>query len=261
MSTILSEILEYKKHEVDSAKERRPVGQLIDQIKAIPKPRPFVRALSNASRGMGLIAEVKKASPSAGVIRPDFDFLQIAREYESAGANCLSVLTDEHFFQGHLSFLSQIKQVCSLPLLRKDFTIESYQVYEARAAGADAVLLIVAALDRSLLFDLYDLSRSLEMDVLVEVHTEAEMEMASMLPANLIGINSRNLKTFVTDLGVVERLAALAPSESFLVAESGIKTAVDVSQVKDAGVNAILVGESLMRASNISTAIADLFSG
>jgi len=260
MSIFLSQILDHKQLEVARARALTPLDALIDRLNGLPKPRPFLAALKSAAPGVALVAEVKKASPSAGVIRPDFDFIKIAKEYESAGANCLSVLTDERFFQGHLSYLSQIKDSVSLPLLRKDFIVDEYQVYEARSAGADAILLIVAALDTKTLARLFELGKSLNMDVLVETHTEAEMNVASSLGADLIGINSRDLKSFVTDLSIVESLASLAPKSALLVGESGIKTASDVKRLRSAGVHAILVGETLMRANSITAAIDQLLS-
>ncbi len=207
---------------------------------------------------VGLIAEVKKASPSAGVICADFDPVRIAKSYEAAGADCLSVLTDEHFFQGHLEYLTAIRSEVQLPLLRKDFTIDPYQIYEARAAGADAILLIVAALTPSQIEDFAGLARDLGMAALVEVHTGEEMRVALATEATLIGINSRDLKTFVTDLAAVERLAAMVPPSTTLVGESGIKRAADVLRLKNAGVHAILVGETLMRSPDIAAAVLEL---
>ncbi len=254
----LKQILESKRDEVAQARLCHPLQALISRCADAPPTRGFVAALQVADGRVGLIAEVKKASPSAGVIRADFHPVAIAKEYEAAGADCLSVLTDEKYFQGNLAFLKSIKDAVGLPLLRKDFIIDPYQIYEARDAGADAVLLIVAALEKQHLFDLYALARSIGMDVLVETHTAGEMAIAASIKADLIGINSRDLKSFVTDLAVIEHVAAVAPKSALLVGESGIKTRSDVVRLQKAGVNAILVGESLMRSSSISSSINQL---
>ena len=197
---------------------------------------------------LALIAEVKKASPSAGVISPDFDAVATAEAYEAAGAHCISVLTDEQFFQGSLGYLAQIRRATRLPLLRKDFTIHEVQIWEASVAGADAILLIVAALDQPQLELLYKEALACQLDVLVEVHTHEEMERAIDLGATLIGINNRNLHTFEVDLTATEQLSEEAPKDILLVSESGLKTRKDTQRVFDCGCNAILVGESLMRA-------------
>ncbi len=197
---------------------------------------------------LGLIAEVKKASPSAGVISADFDAVAIAEAYEAAGAHCISVLTDEQFFQGNLGYLAQIRRTVKLPLLRKDFTIHEAQIWEASVAGADAVLLIVAALDQPQLEKLYREAIACQLDVLVEVHTLEEMERAIDLGATLIGINNRNLHTFEVDVAATEQISEEAPKDILLVSESGLKTRKDTQRVFDCGCNAILVGESLMRA-------------
>jgi indole-3-glycerol phosphate synthase len=210
--------------------------------------RGFAAALEPGPDALGLIAEVKKASPSAGVIAPDFDAVAIARAYETAGAHCVSVLTDEQFFQGHLSYLTQIREATSLPCLRKDFIIHEAQIFEASVAGADCILLIVAALDQSALEHLYQTAETFQMDVLVEVHTAEELDRALDLGARLIGINNRNLHTFEVDLATTEVLAEEVPDGVLLVSESGIKTRADSQRVFDAGCDAILVGESLMRA-------------
>ena len=197
---------------------------------------------------LALIAEVKKASPSAGVISPDFDAVATAEAYAAAGAHCISVLTDEQFFQGSLGYLAQIRRATRLPLLRKDFTIHEVQIWEASVAGADAILLIVAALDQPKLEHLYKEALACQLDVLVEVHTHEEMERAIDLGATLIGINNRNLHTFEVDLTATEQLSEEAPKDILLVSESGHKTRKDTQRVFDCGCNAILVGESLMRA-------------
>jgi indole-3-glycerol phosphate synthase len=254
----LSEILAHKEFEVELAIRRRSLKSILSEIECAPKVRPFDEALRNPHRQIGLIAEVKKASPSAGIIRQDFNHLQIARDYASAGADCLSILTDENYFQGSLNYLLEIKQTVAVPLLRKDFIINPYQIYESRAAGADAILLIVAALDRVSLADFYQLGCDLGMNVLIETHSREEMQIAAELPATLVGINSRNLKTFVTDLAIFEQVAPLAPKEALLVAESAIKSADDVQRAVIAGASAILVGETLMRTSNIAKTVETL---
>jgi indole-3-glycerol phosphate synthase len=202
--------------------------------------------------------EAKKASPSAGIIAADFNPLSQAREYARGGAHALSVLTDEKYFHGHLSYLRQIREQVELPLLRKDFIVHELQVYESVVAGADAILLIVAALDDKKLRVLYDLAKTCQLDVLVEVHDLPEMERALELGAEIIGINNRNLKTFTVDLATTEELAEEIPSEAVAISESGIKTAEDVRRVRACGINAVLVGETLMRAKNVPEAIKEL---
>jgi indole-3-glycerol phosphate synthase len=224
--------------------------------------RDFAGALRNPRRGtVGLIAEVKKASPSAGVICADFDPVRIAREYEAAGADCLSVLTDEKFFQGSLAYLRAIRQAVALPLLRKDFIIDERQIAESIENGADAILLIVRILDDARLRRFHEIGREAGIAVLVETHDEAEMDRARAIGADLIGVNNRNLDTFTVDLGVTGRLAAKAPAGAILVAESGIHTRADVQRVERDGAKAILVGESLMRNSGgISAKVAELLN-
>lgn len=222
--------------------------------------RDFLAALQKPKRGpVALIAEVKKASPSAGVIRPDFDPVAIARQYEAAGASCLSVLTDEKFFQGSLAYLRQIRQAVGLPLLRKDFIIDGRQIAEAIEWGADAILLIVAILDDIRLRRFHEIATAAGLAVLVEVHDEAEMDRALAIGAQLIGVNNRNLKTFKVDLATTEQLAArLKDSDALLVAESGIHTHADVKRLAACGARAILVGESLMREGNIGSKVGEL---
>ncbi len=216
-------------------------------------PRGFRAALA-AREAVSLVAEVKKASPSAGVIRTDFDPVALARAYERAGAACVSVLTDRQFFQGDPAFLGRIHEAVALPLLRKDFILDPVQVTEARALGADACLLIVAALEPDALRALMDAVHGLGMDPLVEVHSEAEMSVALNAGADLIGINNRDLRTFEVSLETTERLAPLAPKSAILVAESGIKTRADVERLKACGIDAVLVGETLMRAEDVEVA-------
>ncbi len=251
---ILAQILDTKAAEVAADKAREPfsdlqrrVGELEDQ------PRGFARALRVMveSGGTAIIAEVKKGSPSKGIIRADFDPLQIAECYQQAGATCLSVLTDAQYFYGHLSYLNLIREQVSLPLLRKDFIIDPYQVVQARVAGADAILLIAAALDDERLRELALLASELRLDTLLEVHDAEELERALQLPVDLIGINNRNLQTFVTDLAVTEQLAGRIPRQQLAVAESGITSRADIERLQAAGAGAFLVGESLMREADI----------
>ena len=258
---ILDEILAHKKQEVESARRMAPLADLKARVADLEdQPRGFLRAL-RASHGSGwttVIAEVKKGSPSKGVIRADFDPVEIAQTYEACGAVCLSVLTDERFFLGHLRYLGAIREQVRLPLLRKDFLYDSYQVWEARAAGADAVLLIAAALGLSEIQDLTAQARELGLDVLLEVHDEAELETALQTPVELIGINNRDLRTFVTDLGITERLASRIPADRMVVSESGIRDRKDILRLQKAGAHAFLVGESLMRESDFGAKLREL---
>jgi len=243
------------------AAKRAEIAELTDGVRCAfekaaeqqPPPRGFRAALSMMGT-VSLIAEVKKASPSAGVIRADFDPVALARAYERAGAACVSVLTDRQFFQGDPAFLSRIREALALPLLRKDFILDPVQVTESRALGADACLLIVAALEPQALRRLTDAVRALGMDALIEVHSEDEMALALAAGADLIGINNRDLRTFTVSLEVTERLAPLAPEDVVLVAESGIKTRADVERLKACGISAVLVGETLMRSEDVEAA-------
>jgi indole-3-glycerol phosphate synthase len=245
--TILDEILAVKRSEVADAKGRVPPAELARRAAAQPPPRGFRRALLAGGPGPRVIAELKRRSPSKGEIRRDFDAAAIARAYEAAGAAALSVLTDERFFGGSLAVLETVRKATRLPLLRKDFVIDAYQIDEARAAGADAVLLIAAVLAAEELGRLRAHALGLGLDVLVEVHDEAELDAAKGAGADLIGINNRDLRTFVTDLGVTERLARRVPQGALVVAESGIFGPEDVARLERAGAAAFLVGESLMR--------------
>ena len=222
--------------------------------------RGFMRRLDLGTERLGLIAEVKKASPSAGVIAANFDPVAIAQQYEAAGADCVSVLTDEQFFQGHLAYLKLVRAAISLPCLRKDFTIHEVQIYEAAVAGADAVLLIVAAMEQERLEALYSCAEALQLDVLVEVHDEEELWRAVDLGARLIGINNRNLTTFEVDIETTERLSEEVPDGIVLVSESGLKTRGDTQRVFDSGCNAILVGEALMRTGDIAAQVAEMLA-
>ena len=254
---ILDEIAKHKAQEVARAKELVPLDELKDRALQRPDRRYFGEALL-AQDGISLIAEVKKASPSAGVIREDFDAIEIARLYEDNGASAVSVLTDERFFDGSLEYLRAIRGAVHLPLLRKDFIIDPYQIYEARAAGADAVLLIVALLSDNELSSLLELAHELGMDCLVEVHTEDELRSALRSTARIIGINNRDLYSFRTDLETTFRLRELIPEERIVVSESGIKTPRDVERLRDHGVDAVLGGETLMRADDIGAAVRGL---
>jgi indole-3-glycerol phosphate synthase len=219
--------------------------------------RPFRTALQRGN-DVAIIAEVKKASPSAGIIAADFNPLSQAREYVRGGAHALSVLTDEKYFGGHLSYLKQIREQVELPLLRKDFILHELQIYESVVAGADCILLIVASLEESSLLYLYHQAKSCQLDVLVEVHNLAEMDRALDIGADMIGINNRNLKTFQVDLATTETLAEEIPNDTVAISESGIKTAEDVRRVRACGINAVLVGETLMRAKNVPEKLAEL---
>jgi indole-3-glycerol phosphate synthase len=262
---ILDTIVEHKQREVARLPARLiAAGELRDAMLEHGERRDFISALKHPRGGIALIAEVKKASPSAGIICENFDPVRIAREYEAAGASCLSVLTDEKFFQGSLDYLRQIRAAVKLPLLRKDFIIDERQILEAIEWGADAILLIVAILSDGQLADFYTLARDAGLAVLVEVHDEPELERALKISPALIGVNNRNLKTFQVDLGTTEQLAArlfaaaTPRPECLLVAESGIHTRADVERLKQAGAGAILVGESLMKHGDIGAKVREL---
>ena len=256
MSDKLAEIIATKRQEVEAILPR--AGHIRAAALQRNEFRGFRAALDRGSDQLGVIAEIKKASPSAGIIDPNFDPIRQARMYLDGGASCLSILTDEKYFQGSLSYLTKISEFSEAPLLRKDFTIHPVQIHEAVVAGADAILLIVAALDDDLLKRLYQEAKDFQLDVLVEVHDLPEMERALDLGADLIGINNRNLKTFTTDLGITEQLADEVPEETLLVSESGLKTIADAQRVLDTGANAVLIGESLMRADDPASAIREI---
>lgn len=256
---ILKKIIAVKREEVKRLRAATPVSELVRMAGDAPPPRGFLSALQNkkAAGQVGLIAEVKKASPSKGIIREDFDPVWIAERYTAGGASCISVLTDEQFFQGSLEFLRQVRASVDTPLLRKDFTISRLHLYEARASGADAVLLIAACLEPAQLHDLHDEAQSIGLDVLVEIHDEAEWDAvlcAGPAPP-LVGINNRDLRTFEVSLETTMRVGPrVVEAGSLLVAESGIFTQEDVRLLQDAGASAILVGESLMRQPDPGTA-------
>jgi indole-3-glycerol phosphate synthase len=255
--SILDEIVASKRREVATARVRMPLEEMEVQAAEAPPVRDFRAALVGPGP-IQLIAEVKKASPSAKVIRADFDPISIARIYQSHGAACLSVLTDTPYFQGHLSYLARIRAAVAIPLLRKDFIIDEYQVVEARMAGADAILLIAEILDDAPLARLQARARELGMAVLVEFHDEANLPRVLDSGADLVGINNRDLHRFVTDLDQTLRLRDRIPPEVVLVSESGIKDRGDVERLEAAGVSAVLVGESLMRADDIGAAVERL---
>jgi len=258
---ILKKIVAHKREEVAAAKSAQPLAELKARLSdREDQPRGFERAVRAAvqSGWTAIIAEVKKGSPSKGVIRPDFDPLDIALTYQDNGATCISVLTDEKFFLGHLRNLALIREQVALPLLRKDFIFDPYQIYEAAVGGADAILLIAAMLEPSALRDLKALAAELYLDVLLEVHDERELEMALATDCGLIGINNRSLHTFVTDLATTERLARMIPSDRLIVAESGINCRADVERLQSAGAGAFLVGESLMREDDIGAKLQEL---
>lgn len=263
---ILENILVVKREEVARSQQQVPLEQLQDRIAALPRCRNFYHAITKQpTKRVNVIAEIKKASPSAGLIREDFDVVDLARRYEAMGADAISVLTDEEFFQGRLEYLTAVKGTVELPVLRKDFIIDPYQVYQARAAGADAVLLIAEALSPGLLMDLMILANRLTMTVLLEVHDiESLLHYRSLVGFpekhySLLGINNRNLKTMQTDLATSLRLAEFIEEKPVLVSESGIRQRQDVERLVEAGFHGVLIGETLMRADDMETAFHDLF--
>lgn len=269
MSSILEKIVETKHLEVAAARAKRPIAELKQEISGLARPLNFFNSITRRSdKPVNLIAEVKKASPSAGVIRADFDPVEIALAYQRAGADAISVLTDEQYFQGHLDNLRQIRAAVKLPLLRKDFVVDEYQIYEARAAGADAVLLIAECLATNELIDLQILATELGLTCLIEVH---DLENLMRVRDNvigfphrsysLLGINNRDLRTFKVDLANTLRMAELVEDRRVLVSESGIHTHADILKLADAGVAAVLVGESLMRAPDIEAKTRELIFG
>lgn len=260
VNDILAKICADKRAEIAARRAVLPIEELKAVLRDTGKPRGFGRALMDAAAAgkPGLITEIKKASPSGGLIRADFDPVTIAQAYEAAGAACLSVLTDEAYFQGTAEHFRAARAAVGLPVLRKDFMLDEWQIYESRAMGADCILLIMAALNDSEAHDLEALARALDMDVLVEVHNEEELERALPLQTPLLGINNRNLKTMVTDIGVTEMLSGMSPPNKFLISESGIKTNADVARLRKVCVQGFLVGESLMREQDVSAAVRAL---
>ena len=260
LPSILEQILETKAGEVEARSRRRDLATIAAMAADCPPARGFSRRLRAAARsGPAVIAELKRASPSAGVIREDFEPAEIAASYAQAGAACLSVLTDESYFQGGDEFLKQARAACDLPALRKDFVIDPWQVHESRLLGADCILLIVAALPSGLLQELDGLAREAGLDVLVEVHDEAELESALTTGAELVGVNNRDLHRFTTDLATSERLRPMIPEERTMVTESGIQAAADVERLRRCGIDAFLVGEAFMRAPDPGAELRRLF--
>jgi indole-3-glycerol phosphate synthase len=262
MSDILSSIAAYKREEVAARKAARPQAAIEAAAREADAPRGFRAALERA-HGPGrlaLIAEIKKASPSKGLIRADFDPPALARAYEAGGAACLSVLTDAPSFQGADGYLAAARAATALPCLRKEFLLDPWQVAESRALGADAVLVILSMVDDALARDLIAAARAFGMDALVEVHDAAEMARATDLGAELVGVNNRDLRTFTTDLAITERLAAQAPAGALLVTESGIFTSADAARLERSGARAMLVGESLMRQADVAAATRSLLA-
>lgn len=262
-SDILKRILQRKAEEITERAQRLPIRELSQQVEGAPPVRGFSHAIAkkiNANQ-LAVIAEIKKASPSKGLLRETFHPVTIARSYEKGGATCLSVLTDHDFFQGSETDLRLIRNACELPVLRKDFIIDPYQVYEARAIGADCILLIVAALGDALMLELAQLAEHLNMDVLVEVHGEEELERALTLNTSLIGINNRNLRNFETSLETTLSLLPQIPADRLVVTESGIHSSADIVKMREAEVSAFLIGETFIKASDPGIKLAELFHG
>jgi indole-3-glycerol phosphate synthase len=262
VATILEQIIARKQQEVARDSARIALAELERRASTVKDKRDFIGALQQRMQAQqpAIIAEIKKASPSKGLIREDFDPAEIARQYEAAGASCLSVLTDHDFFQGANEYLQQARAACALPVIRKDFMVDPYQIAEAKVLGADCVLLIVAALDPGLLSELAAYAKGLDIDVLVEVHDEFELDLALSIGFDMIGVNNRNLHTFATDLGVSYRLAERLPPGKLLITESGISTPADVQSMLSRGIYGFLIGETFMRAPHPGNKLKELFN-
>lgn len=254
---ILSRIIEEKKRVVEEAKRLKPQEELMREVKSLSVKSSFKKNISRPHH-INLIAEIKKASPSKGILRGDFNPVKIAITYQANGASAISILTDERFFEGKLEYISKVRENVSIPILRKDFFIDEYQIYETVAAGADAILLICDILSLSELTHFYNLATGLGLDCLVEVHNEEDIEKAVAINAGIIGINNRDLHTFKVDLGVTQRLIRLVPQNKVIVSESGIKSYEDVMFLKSLGVNAVLVGETFMEADDIAAKMREM---
>ena len=261
MANILDTIIATKFEEIKESQKIKSLDQLKDEVKSVSQPRDFIKAIETqlSKNKAAVIAEIKKASPSKGIIRENFNPKEIAISYEKGGATCLSVLTDQKYFQGHADYLKKARAACSLPVLRKDFMVDSYQIYEARAMGADCILLIVAALPIDLMQELEEITHSLGMNVLVEVHNQEELDLALQLKTSLLGINNRNLKTFDVSLTTTFDLIKNISAEKIIVTESGIFTSNDVKLMQDHDVNTFLIGEAFMRESDPGHALKTLF--
>jgi indole-3-glycerol phosphate synthase len=262
MKNILEEIYQHKLVEVRNSKKNLSVQEICAQTKCLDKPRNFFEALKKKSdkNEIALICEIKKASPAKGLIREDFDPVEIAQAYENGGATCLSILTDEKYFMGKNEYLQQVHAITSLPILRKDFIVDTYQIYEAKMLGASCILLIVAMLDDAKLQELEQCAFDSGLSVLVEVHNEAELQRASKLKSKLLGINNRDLKTLKVDLETSLFLSEKVPADYVLVSESGIKSSIDIELLQQAGINCFLIGEHFMRQKDITKAVRDIFN-
>ncbi len=261
MANILDTIIATKFEEIKESQKIKSLDQLQDEVINASQPRGFVKAIETQLKKnkAAVIAEIKKASPSKGVIRENFNPKEIAISYEKGGATCLSVLTDQQYFKGHANYLKEARAACNLPVLRKDFMVDPYQIYEARAMGADCILLIVAALPLSLMQELEEITHSLGMNVLVEVHNQEELDLALQLKTSLLGINNRNLKTFDVSLATTFDLIKNISSDKIIVTESGIFTSNDVKMMQDHHVNTFLIGEAFMRESDPGQSLKNLF--
>jgi indole-3-glycerol phosphate synthase len=258
---ILDEIVEYKREFVKKAKNLKSVEKLIEEILEAPQPQNFYKALRANPEEISVIAEIKKASPSKGIIRPDFNPVSIGEIYNKSGADAISILTDEKYFQGSLEYVKEVRKRVSIPVLRKEFIIDTYQIYEARAAGADAILLIAAILDDKEMDIFYTLVKELGMSALVEVHTREELERSLKVSPEILGINNRNLKNFTVDLNQTIRLREYIPEEICVVSESGIKTREDINLLMKNNIQAVLVGEAFMRVPDPGKALKELKYG